>query len=437
MDKMEIETRLALGVQDAVPPLADSTLSACLDHQERNNTMEPTYTPVDRPDAPPIRVEQNKRPRAVRWLAAGIAAVFLLAFGAFYIGNLYAVDTVISIDVNPGIQIQTNKSSKVLSVTPLNADAEEMLSGLDLKGSDLDKAVDTLLLTMIRYGYIDDLHNSVLISVESSRSQNTDDLRQGLSDKVRLFLQSNAVDAAVVSQTLSNDEALKALASQYGITLGKAALIDLLVQQDARYTFGMFADTSINDILLLLYAKQTDLAGTSGATAKGQPSSGSYIGEDAAKSIALQHAGVTESQTSSMRIKLDWDDGRMVYDIEFYVGSAEYEYEIDAVSGQVVESDIDGASHGNSRQGSGNMGGSSGGSSSSSGFYIGETAATDIALNHAGLSPGAVSSLHVKFDWDDGHAVYDVEFRYRGVEYEYEIDAVTGAIREWDTDYDD
>ena len=56
-----------------------------------------------------------------------------------------------------------------------------------------------------------------------------------------------------------------------------------------------------------------------------------------AKSIALGHAGVSASSVSFSKAKLDDDDGRGVYEIEFYVGNTEYDYEIDAHSGAILE----------------------------------------------------------------------------------------------------
>nr|WP_314982376.1 PepSY domain-containing protein [uncultured Stomatobaculum sp.] len=41
------------------------------------------------------------------------------------------------------------------------------------------------------------------------------------------------------------------------------------------------------------------------------------------------------------KAKLDDDDGRGVYEIEFYVGNTEYDYKIDAYSGGIIEYDID------------------------------------------------------------------------------------------------
>ena len=66
-----------------------------------------------------------------------------------------------------------------------------------------------------------------------------------------------------------------------------------------------------------------------------------FIGIDRAKEIALNHAGKSSSFVSFSKVKLDDDDGEVVYEIEFYIGSIEYDYEIDAYSGTILEYEID------------------------------------------------------------------------------------------------
>ena len=79
----------------------------------------------------------------------------------------------------------------------------------------------------------------------------------------------------------------------------------------------------------ILQSEQED-HGAPAAPAGGN--SGSLIGDAAAKSAALAHAGVSESEISRFEIELDRDDGRTLYEIEFHVGWTEYSYEIDAFS---------------------------------------------------------------------------------------------------------
>jgi uncharacterized membrane protein YkoI len=168
-------------------------------------------------------------------------------------------------------------------------------------------------------------------------------------------------------------------------------------------------------------------------TATATRDTGNYIGEGKAKSLALTHAGVNESQTAYINVHLDRDDGRVDYDVEFLVGNTEYEYEIDATSGSVLEFDRDTEN----RTPRSNSSQSSRSPTADTGNYIGETKAKSIALSNAGLSESGVSHMKVKLDRDDGKMVYEIDFRDGQMEYEYEIDATSGAILESDAEFDD
>ena len=125
-------------------------------------------------------------------------------------------------------------------------------------------------------------------------------------------------------------------------------------------------------------------------------------------------------------MKADWDDGRAVYDVEFLAGGKEYDYEIDAATGAVRSFDTE-------RDDSIPSGGSATGGTAATGD-IGRDAALAAALQHAGLTEAEITNLYVKADRDDGRTVYDVEFLSGGMEYDYEIDAATGAVRSFDTE---
>ncbi len=64
-------------------------------------------------------------------------------------------------------------------------------------------------------------------------------------------------------------------------------------------------------------------------------------------------------------------------------------------------------------------------------------AAKEIALNHAGLTASQVTFTKAKLDKDDGRYIYEIEFRYNIYEYEYEIDAITGTILDFEREIDD
>ena len=152
------------------------------------------------------------------------------------------------------------------------------------------------------------------------------------------------------------------------------------------------------------------------------------IGREAALAAALRHAGLTQSEVTDVYVKADTDDGYAVYDVEFLSGGVEYDYEIDAVTGEVRAFDFEPDDHAAAAQGSAGQGSTA---------DIGSSKAKSIALSHAGVSSSDVSNITVERDRDDGVLVYEVEFTAGGLEYDYEIDAVTGEVRAFDFEPDD
>ena len=159
----------------------------------------------------------------------------------------------------------------------------------------------------------------------------------------------------------------------------------------------------------------------SGSTGTGSASSTADIGEAKAKSVALSHAGISESDTSYIYAKKDWDDGRWVYDVEFWADGKEYDYEILASDGTILSYDYDAEYQWS-------------GSSSTSGDTISTAKVKSIVTDRAGVS-GTFREL--KLERDDGRTVYEGEMRSGRTDYEFTIDAYTGAVLEWDTDWDD
>jgi uncharacterized membrane protein YkoI len=165
----------------------------------------------------------------------------------------------------------------------------------------------------------------------------------------------------------------------------------------------------------------------------GQAASGEYLGEDKAKSIALRHAGVDEASLRSLKIEIEDDKGRMIYEVKFHNNHAEYEYEIDAASGTILKyNEIKGGistSFSNTldeplKQTPEALTRSS---NAASGFISADQAKI-IALNHAGLSESGVTVVkNTRYD-KQGKVLYDIEFLTNITAYSYEVNAVTGDI---------
>ncbi len=145
-----------------------------------------------------------------------------------------------------------------------------------------------------------------------------------------------------------------------------------------------------------------------------------HIGVEAAQQIALEAAGVSAEEVLVWeRTKFEFDHGVYVYEVEFETANAEYEFEINAVTGAIIKREWEGMHNG---EGNGHHGGQEG-------TYIGIDIAKQSALAHAGIQDAtSVIFEEAKLEREHGRYIYEIEFRVGMVEYEYEIDATTGAV---------
>ncbi len=155
---------------------------------------------------------------------------------------------------------------------------------------------------------------------------------------------------------------------------------------------------------------------SSNAVTQTASDSDAYIGEDEARRIALEHAGLEEDQVTFVSSLLELDDGQWQYDVEFYTANyQEYDYEIDAYTGAVSSFDFDAENYSPQPQGSDTL-----------------TAEEAQQLALAQVPGASVSDIReFKLDDDDGTLLYEGEIIYNNTEYEFEIDAYSGFIREW------
>ena len=175
--------------------------------------------------------------------------------------------------------------------------------------------------------------------------------------------------------------------------------------------------------------------------------SGNYIGSEKAQQIALENAGLSSDSVTFIRTKLDYDDGRAEYEVEFFQGNVEYDYDIDAVSGTILSWDHDAEyydveHHGpGAGSGSGNAAGSvsanTEAASAAGTEYLTMEAAKQAALQHAGVSESDTRRMEIDFDYEHGMAVYEIEWKAGWTEYEYEINASTGEVVSYEVDYKD
>lgn len=395
MKNKEIKRLLNSAAQKTAPDVLDSVLSGCEQQKGRNFVMTNATTS-----------ESPRRRPGIRGLAIGIAAFCLLLVGGiggfFGYQNTYAVDSIVAFDVNPSIRLEVSRQEKVLSAEPLNADASKILFDMNLEGTDLNVATNAIIGSMLRNGYLSDIANSILITVENGDDEKAAALQQELVDEINQILGSNNIEGSILSQTLTASDDLKAKAETYGISTGKASLIEGILAENTQYTFEELAALSIRELNILAEAGEITSVSSSGSV-----STKGYISETEARDAALADAGVDASSVTVQKLSLDWEDGRVVYDVEFYDQKTTYEYEIDATSGEIVKRETEV-------------------SPLASGDVIGLEAAKSAAVKDAGISSPTFTKATL--DRDDGRSLYEIEFISGSTKYEYDIDALTGSV---------
>ncbi len=358
-----------------------------------------------------VKSNKNKKvDKSKKFIYIGILCIIILALFIIYLLiNKYSY-SIVTIDVNPSIELKLNSNDRIVDYE-VDDNFELLISDMNLKNTDIIVALNAIIGSMVRNDYINDLSNSVLVSVQNADVNKSLALENLLVKEIDDILKDSNIDGSVIGLTLSSSDSLTGLADANDISLGKAKLITALVQVNNLLNIKDLSKLTINELNLLLDTYTLDIDKLGNASSK------QYIGEEKAKNIALNHAGV--DNPNMLHIEFDLDDGIMVYDVEFYSGNIEYDYEINAVTGVIIE-------YNKSFENSDDV-------SSGNNDYLSKEEAKKIAVDHAGVSP---SYVEIEFDYENGIAVYEIEFKYQNYEYDYEIDAITGEIYKSKKEYD-
>ena len=414
----------------------------------------------------------------------GVAAAACVLFavgvvGVPYYGNNYVPDSHVDIDVNPGVEIVTNKKNKVLEVQPTNQDGASVIDGMNLKNTELKVAVNALIGSMVQKGYIQNDNTGILVTVRNDNEDKANKVKAEVLNDINTALSTNSVQATVINQTVKSTVDAKKFAAENNISIGKAVFVLNLAAKDGSLDAKELAKMKVSEIASLVVQKGIDIRdivdydsddsiweniadaiedidedarekgiatsaavenNTAAATTAAQPqpaattavqpkanNTSGDIGVEKAKEIAMSHAGVSAGSLSFVKAKLDYEDGVKVYDIEFYSGNVEYDYEINAATGAIVSFDQDIENYAIPTQPAAPTQAAASG--------ISADRAKQIALSHAGVS--GASFTKVELDTDDGVRVYEIEFKVGNVEYDYDIDASSGAIISSSSEIDD
>ena len=208
--------------------------------------------------------------------------------------------------------------------------------------------------------------------------------------------------------------------------------VEFITKSNDKYDYEILVDSGV--VLAADFEKKTIPAADKNA--KG-------ISLEQAQELALKNAGLEANQVTFLKQKTDLDDGRLIYEIEFYTNAYQkYDYDVDSQTGQIIAWDFDNdsvyakqdASYQNQQGKSQKTSKQQTESSSETNRSISLEDAKASALKHANLKNNQVTWGRVYKEYDDGRLIYKGEFYHNMLEYEFEVDAVSGAIVDWDVE---
>ena len=231
-----------------------------------------------------------------------------------------------TMDVNPSVEYTIAKSGAVKSIRSLNSDAENALSDVALGKQSVETALTRTVAAYEACGYMENGEATVLISFDSRLDANAE-LKASLSAEIQQALeQTDAVGTLVFHSELTENAEAAKIAEEFHVSLGRADWI-LTAANKTGLPTDEVARMSLDE--LLKFQEASGIASVSVSK---------FISLEEAKKIALKDAKLDELTQKIVftREELNRNQGKPCYLLEFYTGTNQYFYQIDAKSGSII-----------------------------------------------------------------------------------------------------
>ena len=297
-----------------------------------------------------------------------------------------------TMDVNPSVEYTIAKSGSVKNVRCLNSDAENALSDVALGKQSVETALTRTVAAYEACGYMENGEATVLISFDSRLDANVE-LKASLSAEIQQALeQTDAVGTLVFHSELTENAEAAKIAEEFHVSLGRADWI-LTAANKTGLPTNEVARMSLDELL-----KFQEVSGISSVCVS------KFISLEEAKKIALKDAKLDELTQKIVftREELNRNQGKPCYLLEFYTGTNQYFYQIDAKSGSIIYA----------------------------GKYITLSEAKKIALDDAGCKDKVSFTEETLVSGGIKTPYYRLVFADAKTQWTYRIDAVLGIVLE-------
>ena len=297
-----------------------------------------------------------------------------------------------TMDVNPSVEYTIAKSGIVKNVRCLNSDAENALSDVALGKQSVETALTRTVAAYEACGYMENGEATVLISFDSRLDANAE-LKASLSAEIQQALeQTDAVGTLVFHSELTENAEAAKIAEEFHVSLGRADWI-LTAANKTGLPTDEVARMSLDE--LLKFQEASGIASVSVSK---------FISLEEAKKIALKDAKLDELTQKIVftREELNRNQGKPCYLLEFYTGTNQYFYQIDAKSGSIIYA----------------------------GKFITLSEAKKIALDDAGCKDKVSFTEETLVSGGIKTPYYRLVFADAKTQWTYRIDAVLGTVLE-------
>lgn len=220
-------------------------------------------TPVEKADSNAWFLEGTETKRKIphsylRWVSLAAACFAIIFFGWFQVSRV--TDASVYLDVNPSVTLDVNRLGKVIRAEAENEDGRIILDNMNLQNTDVDVAMNALLGSMVKHGYLSQTQNTLLLSVNGKNEARTTALRQKLSLSAEQTLETLLGSGIILGQTVDLDDAAEDVAEHYGITPGKAALILRLLKDQPSWNVQDLTAMPMSDLIRHCQAAGIDIS---------------------------------------------------------------------------------------------------------------------------------------------------------------------------------
>ena len=239
MTDRELEMRVQQAFDAAAPDIFDSVMAEC--SAPRGKVVALTKS------------RKKKSGFAKRLLSIAAVMVLLIcaaAGGAYVNGQENAVASVVTLDVNPSVELRLNARDKVVDAAALNGDGQAILSNLELRGEKLSAALADVIGSMRDNGYLTPEKNSVLVTVDNSDTAKAEALQQRIDTAMAKVMETADFDGAVISQVLQKTDEVTELARSLAISPGKSQFVSAISAASGE-SVEELAKLNISDLNLL------------------------------------------------------------------------------------------------------------------------------------------------------------------------------------------